>query len=209
VLDAAEVHCDAAIALTATTALRTTSAPTCALRRETAITSPKWSVDLEGKLGWRGEVMLHFALGKEFEDLGEHARAFDHVAAGSDLQRRSINYDNAAHIAEIDRIIPPRPGRGSHPVGPASRGADPVFVVGLPRTGTTLVERIIASHSAMISVGETGAFSVELRRAMKANPDGPELAAIGRRYVDRLWHPGCRPTVVSSTRPFRMISIVG
>ena len=44
--------------------------------------------------------------------------------------------------------------------------AAPVFVTGLPRTGTTLVERIIASHSAMRSVGETSAFAAEMRRAM-------------------------------------------
>jgi hypothetical protein len=59
-----------------------------------------------------------------------------------------------------------------------------VFVAGLPRTGTTLVERIIASHSAMSSVGETGAFATEMRRAMKGLPTAGGLADIGRRYID-------------------------
>ena len=67
---------------------------------------------------------------------------------------------------------------------PGSTVADPVFVLGLPRTGTTLVERIIASHGAMISAGETSAFAVELHRAMKTASNRLDLADIGRRYVD-------------------------
>jgi hypothetical protein len=59
-----------------------------------------------------------------------------------------------------------------------------VFVAGLPRTGTTLVERIIASHSAMSSVGETGAFASEMSRAMKDTATRADPAAIGKRYVD-------------------------
>ncbi len=128
--------------------------------------------------------MLHFALGKEYEDLGEYARGFDHVAAGCELQRRSINYDSAATIAEIDRIIRTQTRAWLASCRAGFAEADPIFVVGLPRTGTTLVERIIASHSAMISVGETGAFSVQLRHAMKANSGKPDFADISRRYID-------------------------
>jgi hypothetical protein len=57
-------------------------------------------------------------------------------------------------------------------------------VTGLPRTGTTLVERIIASHSAMSSVGETGAFTAELRRALAMRPAGSDPEGLGRRYVE-------------------------
>ena len=59
-----------------------------------------------------------------------------------------------------------------------------MFVAGLPRTGTTLVERIIASHPAMDSAGETGAFAAEMRRAMKDKSSGADLAGIGKRYVE-------------------------
>lgn len=193
-LDAAEVHCDAAIGLDRHNSLAHY------LRSDLRIQSPDRnhiaemeSLLLEGKLGWKGEVLLHFALGKELEDLGEHARAFDHVAAGSALQRRSIDYDKAAAIAEIDRIVhtQSKAWLASWPAGFSD--ADPVFVVGLPRTGTTLVERIIASHSAMTSAGETGAFSVELRRAMKAQPHRPGIADIGKRYVDSVTALGVPP----------------
>ena len=59
-----------------------------------------------------------------------------------------------------------------------------MFVAGLPRTGTTLVERIIASHPAMESVGEAGAFAAEMRRASRDTPAKAAPAEIGRRYVD-------------------------
>ena len=58
-----------------------------------------------------------------------------------------------------------------------------MFVAGLPRTGTTLVERIIASHSAMTSAGETGAFAAEMNRAMKGTSRN-DPADLGRRYVN-------------------------
>jgi tetratricopeptide (TPR) repeat protein len=184
-LDAAEVHCDAAIALDRHNSLAHYLRADLRIQtRDRNHVAEMESLILEGKLGWKGEVLLHFALGKEFEDLGEHARAFDHVTAGCALQRRSIDYDNAATIAEIDRITRTQTKAWLASCPPGFVGVDPVFVVGLPRTGTTLVERIIASHSAMISAGETGAFSVELRRAMKAKPDQPGLGDIGRRYVD-------------------------
>src|SRR6202163_1621486 len=138
----------------------------------------------DGKLALTSEVMLRFALGKEYEDLDAHDRAFAHVDAGCDLQRRSITHDRAAGIAEIDRIIQTHTRSWIDAAPSGYSGAAPVFVAGLPRTGTTLVERIIASHSAMSSVGETGAFATEMRRAMRGSPSGGALAAIGSAFVD-------------------------
>src|SRR6266853_697829 len=138
----------------------------------------------DGKLALPSEVMLRFALGKEYEDLDAHDRAFDHVDAGCHLQRRSITHDRAAEIVEIDRIIRTHTRSWIDAAPSGYSDAAPVFVAGLPRTGTTLVERIIASHSAMSSVGETGAFATEMRRAMKGLPTAGGLADIGRRYID-------------------------
>jgi hypothetical protein len=137
-----------------------------------------------GRLGPQGEVLLRFALGKEYEDIEEHAHAFVHVAAACRLQRGSLSYDGKAEIAEIDRIIHTQTRAWLATCPPGFSAADPVFVVGLPRTGTTLAERIIASHSAMMSAGESGAFAVEFRRAVGARPFGLDLAALGGRYVD-------------------------
>jgi tetratricopeptide (TPR) repeat protein len=179
----AEAHCDAAISLDPDYCLahylRSDLRTQTAKRNHTAEMA---ALIREGKIGRRDEVLLRFALGKEFEDLGEYARAFEHIATGNRLHRASISYEPTREIDEIDGIIATqtRGWLASCPSG--YRDADPIFVVGLPRTGTTLVERIIAGHPEMISVGETGAFAVELRRALKAG-NAPDPAALGRRYV--------------------------
>jgi tetratricopeptide (TPR) repeat protein len=184
-LDAAEVHCDAAIARDRhyglahylRSDLRIQSADRNHIEEMEALIR-------QGRLARPSEVMLRFALGKECEDLDLHGRAFDHVDAGCDLQHRLITHDSAAGIAEIDRIIQTHTRAWIDAAPSGYSAVAPVFVAGLPRTGTTLVERIIASHSAMSSAGEPGAFAAEMRRAMKGAPTVSDPAEIGRRYVD-------------------------
>lgn len=184
-LEAAEAHCDAAIALDRHYGLA--HYLRADLRVQTA--ARNHIADMEALLSSDGmalpsKIMLRFALAKECEDLDLNARAFDHVDAGCALQRRAISYDANADVAEIDRIIASHT-RGWLAAAPGGYSATaPVFVAGLPRTGTTLVERIIASHPEMSSVGETGAFAAELRRATQEKPDGNDVAGIGKRYVD-------------------------
>ncbi len=138
----------------------------------------------EGRLTGPSEVLLRFALGKECEDLEQDDRAFGHVEAGCRLQHRLLARDPAIGIGEIDAIIGAHTRRWLDTAPAGYADAAPVFVTGLPRTGTTLVERIIASHSAMRSVGETGVFAAEMRRAMAESAGGSDLNGIGERYVD-------------------------
>jgi tetratricopeptide (TPR) repeat protein len=186
-LNEAEAHCDAAVALDRTYGLAHY------LRSDLRIQSTERNhiAEMEalirdGELARPSEVMLRFALAKECEDLDLHDRAFDHADAGCDLQHRSIGHDQAAEIAEIDRIIRThtRSWINAAPAGHAA--AAPVFVAGLPRTGTTLVERIIASHPAMSSAGETSAFAAEMHRVMKAASSKADPSDIGRRYVEQV-----------------------
>src|SRR5262249_42703146 len=184
-LDDAETHCDAAIACDRNYGLAHY------LRSDLRIqTADRNHIDemealiVEGRLSAASEVMLRFALGKECEDLELWGRAFDHVEAGCLLQHRSLPRDPAAEIGEIDAIIHAHTRRWIEAAPHGYAAASPVFVTGLPRTGTTLVERIIASHSAMDSVGETSAFAAEMRRATAARPGGRDLEGIGRRYLD-------------------------
>jgi tetratricopeptide (TPR) repeat protein len=193
-LEAAEAHCDAAIAIDRQYGLAHY------LRSDLRIqtTDRNHIAEMEAllrerKLAPQSEVMLRYALGKEHEDLDEHARAFEHVAAGADLHRRSASYDGKAEIADIDRIIRTQTPAWLASWPASSCTADPVFVVGLPRTGTTLVERIIASHGAMASVGETGAFAVELRQAVKTSAGRLDVTDLGRRYVDLAATYGAAP----------------
>ena len=184
-LQDAEAHCDAAIAQDRR------YARAHYLRADLRTQTPERnhidemeSLIGEGNLPWSDEVLLRFALAKECEDLDLDARAFDHVEGGCTLHRRSIPYNNAGEIAEIDRIIQTQTRAGLAACKSGHAGAAPVFVLGLPRTGTTLVERIIASHEAMTSAGETAAFAAAARRAMQAGSGSLDLTAIGRNYIE-------------------------
>lgn len=100
-------------------------------------------------------LSLHFALGKGYDDLKEYDKAFPHYLAGCKLKRARFDYDPAAtakqftELAEIFSKENINRLRGS---GDAS--ALPIFVLGMPRSGTTLTEQIIASHPDVYGAGE-------------------------------------------------------
>jgi len=101
------------------------------------------------------EIPFCYALAKEREDLGEHAASFAALARGADARRRRLPY-RVEDDLETMRLI-----AGTFDAGFFSLGRDghaderPVFVVGLPRSGTTLVDRILGSHPAVASRGES------------------------------------------------------
>ncbi|WP_303812939.1 tetratricopeptide repeat-containing sulfotransferase family protein [Sandarakinorhabdus limnophila] len=91
---------------------------------------------------------LHFALGKAHEDLGEAEAAFRHYAEGNRLRRAGIVHDADAFSAEIDATV----STFTAPFLAVRRDGgcpapDPIFIVGLPRSGSTLIEQILASHT--------------------------------------------------------------
>ena len=98
---------------------------------------------------------LHFAYAKALEDRGEHARALDHYILGGKMKRSQLDYDEAEAFAFFDAI------RAAFPKEiflhrPFEGVADDrlVFIVGMPRSGSTLVEQIIASHPDVHGAGE-------------------------------------------------------
>jgi tetratricopeptide (TPR) repeat protein len=119
-------------------------------------------------------IFMYYALGKELEDLEQWQQAFEYYRQAGDAVTRVANYDVATDIALIDKIIevcsPEWLAGGT--AGPNINadtklddgGKTPIFIVGLPRTGTTLTERIVSSHSQVQSVGETQFLQMVLRR---------------------------------------------
>lgn len=125
-------------------------------------------------------VCLHFALGKMYDDLGLYDRAFSQFRLGNALWHAQVRFDREAladYVSSMKRICTPdlfhraRPARKPGPV--------PVFVVGMLRSGTTLVERILASHPRALGLGETEMVDALAERA--ANITGlPYPECLGR-----------------------------
>lgn len=150
---------------------------------------------------YMGEVMICHALAKECEDIGDHERSFRYLARGARLRRKHLSYDVQRDLevvaALMDRFSATRLGSARATSFDSSL---PVFVLGMPRTGTTLVERILASHSHISSAGELPDFP----RLVAALADRQEpgcgsdpvrlveaslnidMEALGREYLERL-----------------------
>jgi tetratricopeptide (TPR) repeat protein len=113
-------------------------------------------------------IFLYYAIGKELEDLEKWEESFEYYKKGGDAVTSVANYDVAGDIEVVDQIIETCNGRwlAANPDGNGTRSSDktPVFIVGLPRTGTTLTERIVSSHSSVESLGETMFLQMVLRR---------------------------------------------
>jgi tetratricopeptide (TPR) repeat protein len=141
------------------------------------------SVLARGVPAWAGEVQLRYALAKELEDLGAYAASFAELSQGAAKRRQFLQYDVAEDIATIDRIIATlnRYWLARAPAG--QPGAAPLFIFGLPRSGTTLVERILGSHGDLVSLGELNDFPAALMQCAAqtqalARPDKLALVAL-------------------------------
>lgn len=105
------------------------------------------------------QVLAHFALGKALTDVGEPDRGFFHMLAGNALRRRQINYDEAGVLNLSLRIAATfTPETIASVKGAGHCSAVPIFIVGMPRSGSTLVEQILASHPEVTGGGERSDF---------------------------------------------------
>jgi tetratricopeptide (TPR) repeat protein len=143
---------------------------------------------------------LHFALGKACEDAGDHAQAFEHYATANALHRAGHPYDADLNANRVRRLqstftrefFDERAGSGC-------AAPDPIFIVGMPRAGSTLLEQILSSHSAVegtMELPEMISMAKELRTQAEsqeiavyaevlATKSAGELRAMGEQYLER------------------------
>jgi len=104
--------------------------------------------------GHPGEVPLCYALAKEYEDLGEHEPSFSFLRRGAASRRTKLAYQVRSDVETMAHIRQVFDQRLLHNQARVSRSIQSIFVLGLPRSGTTLVDRILDSHSHVESLGE-------------------------------------------------------
>jgi tetratricopeptide (TPR) repeat protein len=142
------------------------------------------------------QIQLHFALAKAYDDVGRHADSFQQLSIGNALKRQQIPYDEAATLALLEAIRTAFTPELIHTFRNAGEPSPvPVFVVGMPRSGTTLIEQILASHPTIFGAGELPNFCQAGTDILSAAgcplpvPDaslsgaGDHLRQIGERYV--------------------------
>ncbi len=169
------------------------------------------------------QMALHFAAAKAYDDIARYDDAFAHLSRGNALKRKIVSYDEAAALDFFQRIEASatddtlRAERGN---GHAS--AQPIFIIGMPRSGSTLVEQILARHPSVQSAGEIGDLSLAIDAACASDgtlagfPEslrdlsGTEFAAIGDDYLRRLdrYAPGAERIVDKGLSNFYFAGLI-
>jgi tetratricopeptide (TPR) repeat protein len=168
-------------------------------------------------------IYVHFALGKAYADIGRFEASFHHFSHGNGLQRARSDYDEANVLGALVRTrnVYSREEM-ARPGGHGDPSPLPVFVFGMPRSGTTLVEQILASHREVHAAGEINDFEMavaELGGAAGGALTSPELALdmtgaqldrIGANYIRRIHAaaPAARRIVDKMTENFRFAGLI-
>ena len=165
---------------------------------EADITAMEAALD-DAALGADDQLHLHFALGKAYEDRVDPARSWDHYAAGNGIRAGQVRHDPDRITGLVDRsiaLMTPEFFAGRE--GQGHDAPDPIFILGLPRAGSTLLEQILASHSLVEGTMELPDIHNLVRRIdgkhdpaergaypdALAGLDWEDLVALGREYLD-------------------------
>jgi tetratricopeptide (TPR) repeat protein len=163
-----------------------------ALEQASALTPTRASVE--------DQLHLHFALGKAYEDEARYPESFQHYAAGNGLRRSQINYsadDNTSFVQRSRALYTREFFAARRNAG--CQAPDPIFIIGLPRAGSTLIEQILSSHSLvegtmelhdMISLARGLETRGQQDRATQyldvvSTLSPARLAALGEQYLER------------------------
>lgn len=144
----------------------------------------------------RQRAMVHYALARSCERAGEFESEAQHVLQGAELMRSLVQYDHAAEMVQMKAIPDVFPNDSGQLAEPEKGQPVPLFICGLPRSGTTLVEQILSSHPLVMAGDELNdlplACSQFLRRRGVSEPypqwaahcEASDWQSIGRAYLD-------------------------
>lgn len=148
-------------------------------------------------------ALLGFALHKELDDLGQHEEAWQALVLACRAKRSRLVYDTASTTVLFGALARFRPKRESAGTSDAATGRCPVFIVGMHRSGTTLLEQLLDRHADVQGLGELYDFTSAMRHATDHHCKGvidpvvvqragdADLAQAGQRYLDGLeWRLG-------------------
>ncbi len=167
------------------------------------------------------EVFLQYALFNFFDRLGQIDEAWQALARGCEVKRKLLNYDEGKTQVYFQSLMK-NFGR-SQPALPSQEYKEsslaPIFIVGMHRTGTTLLESLLCRHTAIAGGGELYDFPAQLRHAIGRHFNGPsdiavlenlsslDFASVGTRYLERVaWRAGGRPLLIDKL-PSNFINI--
>jgi Sulfotransferase family len=148
----------------------------------------------EGRVNAHERIVLHFALGSIYQKMREYGQSFRHFTDGNALMRKQIDYDEKRALGQLadirnaftPELIASKSGHGD----PSTK---PIFIVGMPRSGTTLIEQVLAAHPRVQSCGEIKHFALSLFAIRGMNyPENciamtaSQMGELGREYLKKV-----------------------
>ncbi len=162
-------------------------------------------LDQPGRSG-HDRTLLHFALAKAHDDLGEPAQAMAHLEPANAAEHRKTRFDRDAMAARVDALIARHsPGAAVTATSSGLQSERPILIVGMPRSGTTLVEQILSAHPAVAAGGELS-FWTDLADGATGKA-APAAAAPARDYLALLARIAPDAARVTDKNPFNFLTI--
>lgn len=113
-------------------------------------------------------MLVCYSLAKELEDIGEYAQSFQALLQANRIKRGTLTYDVRGDVRAMENVMAHYTAEAMQSLGGGDETPGAIFIVGMPRTGTTLVERMLGNHSAVASVGEAVDFPEEMTAQARA-----------------------------------------